>query len=474
MLTRAMPMLAPPLGWPRLPAAAAADRASSRRESAYYVGFLMSLLLCWCPYKAAAYAAPALCIAWVILAGRSVATFRRVMATGLVAGGVIVGHLLLNDVFVLSSALVAVATYSGMTVLWVFPGRDLRSPRLLSRMTDATCIMLMLQCVVGYVQAIYGYLAAGTFDGANGDIVQGTIYPFLRGDGAFANPMYSASVALMTLSLMPGARVRKKYALAVSMGAVALVLASVLHQLTFLALALGLAYLWSRPRLRLSRAAVILGTFIVLTVLLSVALLPGNLATFRSIVAEFLAGHSPRRTIVERVIHDMPASYPYMPLVGVGPGQFSSRAALMNTGFYFGTPLAPKDFSPFLQNAIPEPMRESLLPLWIRNTGMKYYGSSQKPYFTWLSVYTEFGGIGLLMVLGAIGVALWRLPRRAKDLQLGLLSFSSAAMILFVALIAFQENYWEVPQAVLPGLLLARTIYAQATGRQARMGDKRA
>jgi len=26
-----------------------------------------------------------------------------------------------------------------------------------------------------------------------------------------------------------------------------------------------------------------------------------------------------------------------------------------------------------------------------------------------------------------------------------------------------QENYWEVPQAVLPGLLLAKVMHAQAT-----------
>jgi hypothetical protein len=193
------------------------------------------------------------------------------------------------------------------------------------------------------------------------------------------------------------------------------------------------------------------------------ALLPGNLATFADIINQFLEGHSPRRTIVDRVIYDMPENYPYMPLVGVGPGQFSSRAALMNTGFYFGSPLAPKDFSPVLRNAVPEPMRESLLPLWLRSSGNKYYGSSQRPYFGWLSVYTEFGGLGTLFAVSVIGLALWRLPRRAKGLYAGLLSFSCASMILFVALIALQENYWEVPQAVLPGLLLAKAMHAQAT-----------
>ncbi len=224
-----------------------------------------------------------------------------------------------------------------------------------------------------------------------------------------------------------------------------------------------MAYLWVRPRLRLSRAAVALVSFSVLTLLLSLALLPGNLASFNGIVTEFLHGRTPRRVILERVMTDMPAQYPYMPLVGVGPGQFSSRAALMNTGFYFGSPSAPKDFSPFLRNAIPEPMRESLLPLWIRTSAVKYYGSSQKPYFGWLSVYTEFGAIGALFAVATIGLALWRLPRRAKVVSVGLLSFSCACMICFIALIAFQENYWEVPQAVLPGLLLAKTMHAQAT-----------
>jgi len=55
-----------------------------------------------------------------------------------------------------------------------------------------------------------------------------------------------------------------------------------------------------------------------LTLLLSVALLPGNLATFRYIANQFLQGHSPRRAILERVVSDMPAYYPFMVLVGWG------------------------------------------------------------------------------------------------------------------------------------------------------------
>ncbi|RPI19786.1 MAG: hypothetical protein EHM65_01105 [Acidobacteriales bacterium] len=149
----------------------------SRRDSAYYGSFLMALLLCWSPFKVAAYAAPALCILWVIVAGRSAYVFRRVLVMGLAAGGIILGHTLLNDAFVLSSAILAVVTYSGMAVLWAFPGKDLLNPRLLQKMTNATCVMLMLQCVAGFVQGVYGYLAAGSFDGPNGDIVQGTSIP---------------------------------------------------------------------------------------------------------------------------------------------------------------------------------------------------------------------------------------------------------------------------------------------------------
>jgi hypothetical protein len=465
MLTSAAELHAPPIAWVAADRLRAAPAAMSQRDSAYYFAFLLALLICWSPLKAAAYAAPALCMLWVMLAGRSAVVFRRVVAMGLAAGGLVLGHVLLNGAFVLSSAILAVVTYSGMGVIWAFPRRHLLNPRLLERMTDATCVMVMIQCVVGFVQGVYGYIVAGSFDGANGDIVQGTIYPYLRGDGAFANPMYGASVALMALSLIPRARGKRKYALAMWMGAVALVLASVLHQLVYLLLALILAYLWVRPRLRLSRAAVTLLSFSALTLLLTLALLPGNLATFNAIVTEFLQGQTPRRVILERVITDMPDKYPHMPLVGLGPGQFSSRAALMNTGFYFGSPRAPKDFSPFLRNAIPEPMRESLLPLWIRSAEVKYFGSSQRPYFGWLSLYTEFGGAGTLLAVGTIGLALWRLPRRTKVVSSGLLSFACASMICFIALIALQENYWEVPQAVLPGLMLARTMHAQATRR---------
>jgi len=442
----------------------------SRREWAYLTAYVGVLLLCWSPFKWAAYAAPAIAIFWVIVAGRSGVVLVRVLLLAVAASLVVAAHLAWNEVFVLSSALVAMVTYSSLAVIWVFPAKHFLKPELLGRMTDLTRNVVLVEAAFGIVQAIYGYWTSGSFDGANGDLVQGTIFPYFYGDGAFANPMYGAGLTLMVLALVPLARWRRGYALAVVLGAVALVMASVVHQLIFLVLAMLLAYMWVRPRLPFSRAVVPIIAVGLATPVLVLLLLPGNLATLRDIVEQFREGSSPRRLILERVAEAMPESYPYMPVVGVGPGQFSSRAALINTGYFAGSPRAPRDYGPLIRNAIPAPMREFLFELWIANANYRYYGSSQKPFFGWLSVYTEFGALGLLAAAVVIVVALVRLPRRSKDIRLGLLSFSVAAMIFFIVLLAFQENYWEVPQAVLPGLILVKVMHAQArwAGRAAR------
>jgi len=444
--------------------ASRADAASglNRRDWAYLTAYAGVLLLCWSPFKWAAYAAPALAIVWVVLAGRSGAVLARTLVLALAAALVVAAHLAWNEVFVLSSALVAMVTYSSLAVIWVFPARHFLKPELLSRMTDLTRNVVLLEAGFGIVQAVYGYWTSGSFDGANGDLVQGTIFPHFYGDGAFANPMYGAGLTLMVLALVPLARWKRGYALAVVLGTVALVMASVVHQLIFLAAAVALAYLWVRPRLPFSRAAVPLVAVGLVTPALVFLLLPGNLTTLSDIVRQFREGSSPRRLILERVAEAMPDSYPYMPVVGVGPGQFSSRAALINTGYFAGSPRAPKDYGPLIRNAIPAPMREFLFELWIANANYRYYGSSQKPFFGWLSVYTEFGALGVTAAVAAIVVALARLPRRSKNIPLGLLSFSVAGMIFFIALLALQENYWEVPQAVLPGLFLIKAMHARA------------
>ena len=49
------------------------------------------------------------------------------------------------------------------------------------------------------------------------------------------------------------------------------------------------------------------------------------------ITEETVSVQTPRSKITMEAFADLPAEYPAMPLIGLGPGQFSSRAALIGT-----------------------------------------------------------------------------------------------------------------------------------------------
>jgi len=446
-----------------------------RRDRAYFLAFAVALVLCWLPFKWAGYLAPGFSVTWVIVAGRSGEVFRRAIGAGLLGLAWVFACWLWNERFVLSSGILFLITHSSLALIWLFPAGELRNSLLLVRMTSLVCKMVLLQGIFGITQAIYGYTQKGTFDRDNGDIVQGTLYPFLRAEGSFANPMYGASMTLMILSLIYGVRLRKLHLTAVMIGAIAVVLGSVVHQLIFLFAAFCLAYLWVRPRFRLKQRHLIGMVLVVVVVpLLSAFLLSGNLSTTTAMVADFLAGRSPRSAVVRSVITDMRDEYPYLPLVGVGPGQFGSRAALMNTGLFFGSPRSPKDYSPILQNVVPDPMEGFLLQTWIANDGNPYYGSTQKPFFSWLSLYAETGLAGILVLGGVVLTALARLPRSHRAPHGGLPAFVCATMVWFLALLGFQENYWEVPQAILPGLILTKVIHAHLSHMHRSIARKKA
>ena len=117
-------------------------------------------------------------------------------------------------------------------------------------------------------------------------------------------------------------------------------------------------------------------------------------------------------------------------------------------------PLISGNFSPALS--------DYLLDLWVDASDVKAYGgsSSAKPFFSWMSVYTEFGGPVLLGVFVYAALLLRKMKARAKSPTQKWMAVSVAAGIVFLLLLGFQENYWEVPQAILVGLMLVQVMYA--------------
>ena len=440
-------------------AAAIGINALTHYQRAYLSAFILANLMCWAPSKLLAYFAPIATLLWFILFAKAGVVAKHAL-TGVVASvAAIAAYAIFNEEFIVKSAFVSLFTYSSAFFLLAIPNRPLASWALVTRMVTIIRIVVLIEATYGIFQAVYGFIETGTFDSANGDRAQGTIYPYLKIDGAFANPMYGANMVFLWLSLLPFLLRFKGTKLPFLLASLAIVLASVLHQVLFLLVALVAAILIINPRILASRNLALAAIPLILLPLLAYTFLPHNVKTFEIIYGEFQSGESPRSHVLSRVFTDMPVEYPMMPVFGLGPGQFSSRAALISTGYYFGGPLAAVSVLPF-SPVVPPALSKYLLDLWIRVTGNAFYGSSQKPFFSWLSAYVEFGAIGVLLVATIVGVCLWRLGKGRREGNDRWLPIATASSIIFLTLLGLQENYWEVPQAIFTGVVMMKVYYA--------------
>ena len=161
----------------------------------------------------------------------------------------ILAFAIVKDDFAIHSALLAVVTDGTLAFLWVLPSRLLAAPSLVRRVTQVACGFMAVEAIFGIMQAIAGFNENGTFDLDTGDWVQGTIYPWLSPERAFANPMFAGNMAFMLLAAAPLVVREKRWRVTFLLGAIALVLASVMHVLFMLFVGLVAAALWYRPSL---------------------------------------------------------------------------------------------------------------------------------------------------------------------------------------------------------------------------------
>lgn len=427
-------------------------------QDGYYGAFLLSMVICWSPLKALAYFAPVLAIVWFLWRAECPTARRRAMQW--TAGWTILIFIywVFSRRFDLTPAVIAIITYGTIGAIYIIPCEAIRSPRLLVKMLSLVAIATTIEATVGIVQAVVGALETGSFDLANGDAVQGTIFPSFHTSLTFANPMFAVNMAFMLLGLIGAAALAKKWRGTVLLGILAFVLASVMHAILLLAAAAVAGYCLCQPRLSRMKSR----RFIVLTVgmliLASYIFLGGNVLSIGSVVNQAVAGQSPRAIILVDSITTLPQEFPSMPFVGLGPGQFSSNAALIASGSYYG---GGQKSLPFIQPQSSPAFDDFLSDLMLQARDPRYGGSiTVEPFFSWLSVYTEFGFPCLIAVFWWVTVILLRVRREALAKEQRLLGAAVVAGIVFFVLLGFQADYWEVPQAVLIGALLTKAMYA--------------
>jgi hypothetical protein len=433
---------------------------------AYFLGFVAVLVGCFTPFKALGYALPGLFTLWIALHGGVVRN--RMFAIGFaIAAGLAVYGLVVRE-FLIVNYLVAALTYSTVIPILAIDSRWLASRVLLGKMIAAMVPMILVQGVIGIVQAVYGALQSGSFGSDNGDRVAGTIYPHFEPENAFSNPMFAVNMAMMLLVCLslPSALDRRRRR-ALIIGAVSLVLASVVHVLVFLVGAIVVAiFLVRSPRAGEPTTRSRLLILLLLVTGLSYVALPDNVANISRVAEKALdleAVDVPRAIMLGRVLIDLPDEDPAQPYVGLGPGQFSSRASLIMSGMYLGGEDAPKGL-PFVAPRVTRLADDYCIALMVAARDANAdVGSSQQPFFSWLNVYTETGVLGLLIVFGALGRALLRVAVRARERpEVRVQSLLCAAGMMLLVLIGWQADYWEVPQAILVGALALKVLYANA------------
>lgn len=435
-------------------------------QRTYFLCFVVATVICFSPLKGLAYVAPYVCLLVMItMSGAVEQMVTRTVIGGAIALGCFILYYALYADFVPGRFFLSLITYSAIIPLLFFEPRRLNNPELLDRMLAFTKIVLVVEGSVGIIQALYGMTQTGGFDADNGDYVEGTIDLALESSRSFSNPMYAVNMTLLGIGFfLHGAKARKSLAMFLVVLA-SIVLASVVHVLIFLVLALVATLLVRRvvagaarremtkqPRRGIKRLAMLAVVYAFAT------LIAGNLSKIGEIIELQFGLTLPKAVITADAVLTMPRERPLMLLLGLGPGQFCSRAGVIATGEYIKDAAVFETEDPYMFAKYLRPLLDLVLL-----DGGTAGGSSVWPWYSWLTVYTELGVISCLLILLAFGAVIVSVAGSLRQpLSLPQYALPVMAGTLLIAFLGVQENYWEIPQAILPGILLLQVMYARA------------
>ena len=429
----------------------------SKRQRAVLYAIIFAALICWSPFNLLAYTAPFLVLGLMVIWGRDFRLLNRAVIGLCLWITMTVFYPLINSNFQFANALISLVTWAGLVVLLILPTSRLSGNWLYLKAQKVAWIILAIEAVWGIVQGLYGYTQTGTFDLATGDFIEGTIHPWLGAELAYSNVMFAINIAILLLFLFPSLIRKLSYRkiFVYALGLLAFVMASVVHVILFLGIAVGAAlFINYGARLRLSRL-IRIGVLFGGLFLIAWIFLPKNLSHIKLYGRQLLQGEVPKTQSVLVALQEMPEDNWYLPLIGLGPGQYASRAGLISSGRYFGG-RNPRQIS-YLPNQFTESQRKYLLPLWDWYLSNPYFGSTQVPYFSWLAIYTEWGLFGWLIVVIILVRIINSIRRLERNYHFEKWSLVAAVALFF--LLGFQENNWEVPQAWFSGLLFFKVMY---------------
>jgi len=427
--------------------------------------YIVVLLVCFSPSKALGALVPFIFLAGMLFYVQHLPIRHLIRYTVFLMlyswmGGV---YFLLYDDFSFGNFYFFLITGASLLIL-LYDFRGLITEHLIYKIVQFTSIIIVFEACFGLTQVVTGFSTTGTFDSNTGDFVKGTIEPsFFSNIGTGSNQMFAILMSIfLLLVFIFSQNWSKKRTLLIGIVVLSFVMASVMHAIIFLIVAIFLAIIFkvifgiNLKKLfvisRRWRVLMILFTVVFIIGILVSIFLPRNLATIDIYLKQTLnfsaESHSPKTVATYLSIYNLPQDEPLQSFIGLGLGQYSSRAALIRSGEYLSIgALLPTYVTPYLEAYI--------LPLWRKFMEIYASGSTYFPFYSWLSLYGETGWLGVLFVIGLLFVVARKILKHESVIfpymQIGLL-----ILMFYIALLGFQDNYWEWTQAVFPAFLIFR------------------
>lgn len=321
----------------------------------------------------------------------------------------------------------------------------------------------LVQVILGYVQMLYGTSFQSLipfFAGQDaGDYFVGTT--FNPGIGS----LVAIKMSLTTLLFVPFWFRRNgwKNTLILFLLFIGWVLASALYTLLLGMFVLLLFFIfkrtnWNLRSLKINKSILYVALLGVLVITIFVFTQENNIRYvmtslkygYATLIGEEVPGKVSTRKIFyyKNTLIKLPKDHPDMLLVGMGPGNYSSRSAWLVSGEYlerqpFYIPVTPS------KTAI-----EYTISIWSKNLiGSNFKGAgsiTHQPFSTWLSVFAELGILGLFVMI----LLFKRIYKAVKTDDVSMtnfmqdISFGLRISLVYIILLFFMENLFEYPMVM--------------------------
>ncbi|MEQ9443794.1 MAG: hypothetical protein RIG62_32440 [Cyclobacteriaceae bacterium] len=435
----------------------------------FYETFLLALVIVLLPSKSLGYIVPFICLGWYMVRSQSGKLFKKIIFTTIIFFLVVIFYLLLYSSigvdYLVSNSVVSLITYGSFIFILLINGPFISTEYAYEKYARILSYTVLIQGTVGIFQFLMVTLT-NRFNIIAGDAVQGTIglFAFVSEEAGFGNQMFAINMVFFLVFLIPNILIHRRGIVSFLIGLIALMMAGVLHVFIGLIFSMLVTLFFFRRNLLFSNIGRLLSALVLagLLILPLGIIFPGVFDTANVFIKIYQNQDSPKFEIIGQTVKEMPEKYPHVYLVGLGPGQYVSRAGLMSSGKYFERDV------PFFSNTVAEPLKEYAYKIWdFYSSNNSRFGNStmHRPYFSLLSIFAEFGLICFFALLIYLITLLAKMRkaylfyRREGQYQSAYLSFGVGLLLIFILSISFFDNYLETTQAIFPGLLLVSAFY---------------